>query len=442
MGGGVLTGLVADHYTALALLGAFASVGWFVVHRSPILGLGLFLTTVAFVPYWLGPTILSAYFPPACAVGIFVLMAWQPAGGSSLTLADAGVLVLFALCLAPLAVGAGSRATAFVVLAHWVVGYGVGRLAPTLIGVDRLYRMIAVLFTLVAVGLLAEFLLHWNPFVEISRNNVLYQGWGTLQERGGVTRAEGAFGHSIAAGACLALALPLTIASSFRVAVRAAMAAVMLAATVVTFSRIGILTALLGLVLSVCLLPGLPRRLRAGTLITFSLVALASYSRIATVFADAGTEASNSAGYRLDLTALLPVLSPLGLSPSANRDGAGGLRFGSFRSIDSALLLVGLTYGVIAMVTALLLLSAAWFTVLRGVAAPATIALAAQVPAILTVALITQYAIFLWFVVGLAAAGQSLRAEPTRADEYGGATSGTGSVSPAVVTPVSAGRSI
>ncbi len=428
-----MTGAGADQAASFALLAAVAAMAFLVVSRRPTVGLALFLIVVAFVPYWLGPTALTIYVPPACAVGAFALAAWQGRSPSPITLADAGVLALFAACLVPFAVGAGSRATIFVVLLHWAVGYGVGRFAPSRVGLDRLHRIVAIVFTVVAIGLLVEFAAHGNPFVEISRPGALYRGWGTLQERGGITRAEGAFGHSIAAGACLAMALPLTIAAGFRTSVRAVMCTLMLAGTVVTFSRIGIICAMLGVVLSVCLLPGIPRNIRVGTLATFVVVALASFSRIASVFDDAGTEASGSAGYRLDLTALLPYLSPLGLSTSAHRDAAGTLRFGTFRSIDSALLLAGLTYGLIALVVAVLLLGAVWVTVLRREAAPATIALAAQLPALLTVALITQYAVFLWFIAGLAAASQSL----TRAAQH----EPPGALTAPPLSAASAGRS-
>ena len=44
----------------------------------------------------------------------------------------------------------------------------------------------------------------------------------------------------------------------------------------------------------------------------------------------------------------------------------------------------------------------------------------AQAPALVTVALITQYAVFFWFVLGLAVGAEQLRSHRRRADVHPG----------------------
>ena len=58
------------------------------------------------------------------------------------------------------------------------------------------------------------------------------------------------------------------------------------------------------------------------------------------------------------------------------------------------------------MYFAVVLLVIAAGAVILGRASAATLAVAAQIPSLVTVALITQYSVFLWFVVGVAVATQ------------------------------------
>ena len=74
-----------------------------------------------------------------------------------------------------------------------------------------------MIFTIVAVLAILEFVTGTNLFITYLPNTTsLFDIWGTLQPRGGVIRAEGAFGHSIALGASLGIAVSLTLGSSFR----------------------------------------------------------------------------------------------------------------------------------------------------------------------------------------------------------------------------------
>jgi hypothetical protein len=239
--------------------------------------------------------------------------------------------------------------------------------------------------------------------------------WSAIQLRGGVARAEGAFGHSIALGAALAVSMPLVLVAPLRLWVRLAAVVLMLAAVVVTFSRIALVTSCLGLLLSVVAGSELPRRLRALLVVAGAGVGAVAFPLVTQVFSAAGSEATNSAAYRLDLLSLVRYIDVLGSSSAFARAPDGSVSFGAFGSIDSALILQGLWYGWVSLAVALVLLAVAAAAVATRKATAPTIAIAAQIPALATVALITQYASMFWFVVGLAVCTQAARSRSTAA---------------------------
>ncbi len=372
----------------------------------------VWIVVLAFVPIWIGLNIGfngNYYVPPATAAGLLVIAALIPVGGYRPSLVDGLAVLLVVVGICSLFTGSASIAmgSLFSVFTYFIVAYVVGRLAPLRVGVQWVHGAVAVVFTVVAALAIIEGLTHWNPFVTIHTGNALDTIWGTIQERGGVPRAEGAFGHSIALGASLALAIPLTLAAPFRLWLRGCMVLGMLLATVYTFSRIGMICALLGLVLSILFMrDAISRRARITLVVAILAVSAVVFPLVTAVFDDAGTEASNSAGYRGDLLSLVVTMNPIGVAASAQKDSSGSLYFGNFRSIDSQFILTGLTNGWIVLIAILVALLVATALVLTRHASPATIALVAQIPAFATVALITQYSIFVWFVAGLAATSQ------------------------------------
>lgn len=391
----------------IALLGfAVMLAGGVIIRQHPRLGMVLWLLTVAFVPVWMGVTI-KLYFMPATLVGIVVVVFATRKGISRFGLADLLVAAFMISCLAPVITGGATRTTIFVVLANWLLSFVLGRLIAASVGLGWLYGAIAVVFTLVAIGLLIEFLSGWNPFVTLMRRaNNLYTIWGTIQQRGDVARAEGAFGHSIAAGSAVAMAIPIALGSRFRPWLRIAMVLIMGAGVVVTLSRVSMLAAGLGIALGTFMLRDLTRKLRITLLITFGLLAAGLSRFVMEVLRKAGDEAAQSASYRGWLLELLSGLSLLGFSPLATRATDGRLFFGNFKSIDSQLLYTGLQYGWIPVLLGILGLLGVLFVVFRRRTTVATMAVAAQIPALATVALITQYADFFWFIAGVATFSQ------------------------------------
>ncbi|MFY0407468.1 hypothetical protein [Solicola sp. PLA-1-18] len=399
---GLLSGPSVDRLVLLLAVLAVGLVSWLFLRRRPGVLVVLWCVVAGFVPFWFGVT-ARVYIQPLTVVGALIIACAIGRTRTSLGWPDLAVGMLFVSCVAPVLIGAGTASSVFTIVTQWGLGYTVGRILPLMAGLDRVHLVAGAVAAAVGVGAVVEFVLGWNPFVELPVANELYAKWGNLQERGGIIRAEWAYGHSIALGACLALAVPLLLAARIRSSTRALLLVPIVAGAVVSFSRIGIVCTVAGIVLSVLFLPNdLTRRLRAVVAGVLVLGAVVATPIITSTFASAGSEATNSAAYRGNLSSLIPSVSIFGFSDAAQRTGSGELYFGRFQSIDSALILLGLTYGWVALVIAVGLLAAAGWSVVTRHATPATVAVVAHVPALVTVALITQYAIFFWFVVGVA----------------------------------------
>ena len=371
---------------------------------------------LCFVPVWAGVQV-KAYFEPQTLWGVVVLAVVLSAGGGlggRVTAIDGLVASYFVVSMVPVVTGGATVATVFTIAVQWLAAFLVGRLICHHVGYPWLLRCIAVAFSVVAVLAVIEYMTGQNFFLEIPGAAAQLAEWGTLQGRGNVLRSEGAFGHSIALGAALAMAIPLTLAADLRPVLRVAMVSAMLAGVAVTFSRIGLITAALGILLSlVALREEMPARLRVALAGTATVAGALLLPVVRQAFAAAGDEAANSAAYRGDLLSLAAEMRVLGLSGSFSRSPSGRVTFGEFRSIDSALILQGLTYGWLSLVLAIVLLVVATIAVLSGRASGPAIAVVAQIPALATVALITQYSAMIWFVAGLAVyAATRTRPEP------------------------------
>ncbi len=407
-----ISGPLADR-SLLVLLGiAGVAVTFVVLRRSAKWAVGIWLAVICFVPVWIGVNLGASgnlYVPIASGVALIVIVTLVPGGRLRFTLADGLVLMLVVVSAVATAVTNSSVALSFLLslTIYFVVGYVLGRLAPHRIELSWIYGAIGVTFTVVAVLAIVEALGGVNPFVSLHAANSQFTLWGALQHRGGALRVEGAFGHSIALGCSLAIAIPLTLASRLPSWVRTLMVLLMLVATTLTFSRVGILGAILGLALSILFLrEGLTRRMRVVLATGGAAAMFVLFPIIGAVLTAAGSEASGSAAYRGDLLALVGQMKPIGVANSARKAADGQVYFGNFRSIDSQLILTGLSGGVIVLAAIVVALLAAIVLVLAGKGSAATIAIVAQIPAFATVALITQYSIFVWFIIGLAVTSQ------------------------------------
>jgi hypothetical protein len=428
-----MTGISVDHLMVQVLGIVAAALLLIVLRHSAKASVVLWLVTLCLVPIWIGVGVGfngNLFLPAVSAIGLVVIAALLPAPGFHPVAMDAFLLIFLAIGVAGLFGPNSSIAfgTLITMVSYFTIGYIVGRLTGLRVPAGWLSGAIAIAFTVVGLFAVAEFVTHFNPFVLIHASNGLYSAWGTIQVRGGVPRAEAAFGHSIALGSSLALAVPFAIAAPFSLWLRIGMVAVMLAGCVVSFSRTAMLCAAIALVLSVFFSRDISTKARAITLSLLIAACIAATPLVLSVFDSAGTEATGSADYRGNLLSLLGSMNPIGVADSAQKDSAGTLHFAHFVSIDSQLVLTGLTNGILAMLLACVALVAAIWTVLRGRAVPATIAIVAQIPALATVALITQYSIFLFAVAGIAASGQWLAkaARMRAAEESTSVTAPTG----------------
>lgn len=400
-----------DADLVVMLLVGVALAGWFlvVVRRSPRTALVLWFVTMILVPIWVSVTV-GVSLPILAFVGIGLSIGLLSLAGNQTRLGVLDLLVagIFVISLGPFLIGRLSLASASGVISVWMASFLVGRLLVSRIGVQWIQTCVAVVFTIVAVLALIEFVTGWHGLAQWGPTNAAKITWAPIQGRGGLERSEGAFGHSIALGCSLAMAMVLTLGARFSVSVRISMVITMLAGTAVTVSRVGLVCAVLGLALALVFSRSTSvRELRRplGWIIVVGGAVLTVLALM--VYSEAEDELEGSAGYRGDLVSLLPYIDLFGVSPSMTRTADGTMYFGRFRSIDSQLVLLGLSYGWLALAAVVLVLLVAVVAVLARRANLATIAVVAQLPALSTVALITQYAYLFWFVAGVAVAAAS-----------------------------------
>ncbi|GAB79036.1 hypothetical protein SAMN05421595_2896 [Austwickia chelonae] len=438
-----------DRIAMLALAGSLLAVFSGFMWRRPKLLAVTWILAVTFVPVWAGITV-GIGFQPAAYVGLFVLaLLFTDREGRRLPLRwyDLAVVVFFALCVVASQVGASTLEAATVPVVKWGVGYAVGRVLYARVGGDFLGRCLTVAFGVAAAMGIVESLSGTNIFFDfpMGKGNSAYRAWAVLQERAGYWRAEAAFGHSIAFGCSIAMALPLMVVSSFRPWVKILSGAVMAGALVLSFSRLSLIVAGVGLALTV-LSPasGLSRRIRGWVLSGMALFAVVAMPFILATVDEAGSEAEESALYRGRLWDLADTVELFGLASSAHISPSGTLYFGQFRSIDNAVLLGAMTYGwlPIALASAILLVGAV--ALLRGRYSAPLAGVLAQTPGLFSVAFITQYEVFYWALVGMAcaAAAESHEEHSSAGQDPESVSASTGKADPDVPAGSQAGGDI
>lgn len=379
-----------------------ALVGVFLFRASPRATFAVWLIVLFFLPVWVGA---SAGFFWAAVTLVTLLAIAASLHDVRLTAAD-GLMAAFALlCLVLFALRSASLSATVIALLEWTVPYIWGRLVLARVPAAFLIRAIAAVATAAALLALLEFATGTNVFVGIPGPGP-WTEWSQLQPRASFLRAEGAFGHSIALGAALAMSAAFVIASGWRTPIILLSLAAIVGGIVVTFSRIGLGTAALTIGLSMLLLPGLSRALRGAIAVGAALAAAMILPFLGDVFLEAGDEAGGSADYRGGLLSLLGEVQILGTAGDWTGRTAGGVYLGAYaRSVDNTLLVVALRFGWIpALLVLAMFVLVAIALIARQRADPASIAVAAQIPALFAVALITQFGMLLWFLVGVAVA--------------------------------------
>jgi hypothetical protein len=387
------------------LIGPFLAFA--VLTRRPKLGFFVWLVSVAAVPCWIGAGV--GFFMPASLIGslaaltcLFVGAKWVP---SAVDLCVAVLLIASAFGVYFGSSTGTSSVSAFVsMLTLWVPSYLVGRLVCEKAGMSFVKASTGVAFGVVGLIAIVEKLTSWHPFVGQLGMNSLAEIWAPIQVRGGEERSEWAFGHSIALGGSLAFAIPFLLASSLKTRTKLVLLTLILGGVATTLSRGAMLAAGLTLVFSLLTAQNLKKGHRILLLAFASCLGALTVISFAAVSEDAGSEVTDSSGYRVSLfTRLITTLQPIGRSTSYMSGADNQVQYGNFTSIDNAFMALGLGFGWVAMVVAALPFVAMGVRFLRRRASFAEVAMLGQLPVITTVAMITQYQVVVWMVAGLAA---------------------------------------
>ena len=375
--------------------------------KRPKLGFLAWLLSVCAVPCWIGAAV--GIFLPASLIGSVIALTCLFAGARWIPgKADLCVLVLLVASAFAVYFGSSSgasSATAFVsMFTLWLPGYLVGRFVCEKAGISFVKTSVAVTFGAVGLLAIAEQTLSWHPFASQAGVNSLADIWAPIQIRGGEERSEWAFGHSIALGGSLALAIPFLVNSSLRTKTKLVLLALILGGVATTLSRGAMLAAGLTLVLSLLATGNVKKGQKAVLLLSAGVLGAFTLVDFLAVSEDAGSEVTDSSGYRVSLfTRLVSTLQPIGRS-SAYQGGANGqVQYDNFTSIDNSFMALGLGFGWIAMLVVAIPFMVMGVRFLRRRASFAEVALLGQLPVITTVAMITQYQVVVWMVAGLAA---------------------------------------
>lgn len=405
---------------SIALLLIAVNVGlalWIIFRRDARWAMALWAVVLFFTPVYITFSVQGVALTILDAVTILALASGVQARGLRWSIVDTLMVAAFVAIVAGLAFGAVSGHVTYTVLS-WLLPYAWGRVVVVRVGFDWVARCLSAAAVIAAALAIVEFAVGTNIFVSLP--GVQGAMWTNLQYRGGLLRAEGAFGHSISLGSSLAISTAFLLAVRWRTAWKTAALVVVISGTVMTFSRIGMIGIVLVIVFSVLFLGRVIRRSqRILMALLVGVALLVALPFITVVFDDAGDEAAGSAEYRADLYPLLFKMAQIGMSPSREVAADGTDRFAGFRSIDSALILTGLRHGALPLAIFLVMLAVCAWVVLSGRGNAAAVAVLCQVPALATVALITQYAQFVWFAAGVAVASYSVDRDRGRS---GGAT--------------------
>ncbi|WP_028047339.1 hypothetical protein [Cellulomonas sp. URHE0023] len=400
----------------LAALGLTLAVA---VRARPQWGLLAFVVMLCFVPPWLGVT-LKVFLTPLTLVAIVMVVALWRGERIPLRVYDGVMALVLGLIAVCFIVGYVDLVQTYGAIIGWGIPYLAGRVAGARIDARFVATCIALFFGVVSVLAIVEFVTANNLFSQLHSSNPAYARWSGIRIRGGVPRVEGAFGNSIALGGALAMSVPFAWTSRLHAGLKALILVLIGTASVLTFSRIGMGCTAFAVVLCMTVLRGeVSKSFRAWTAVAAVIGVGIAISFASGIFSSAGQEAEGSAEYRSDLTSLIPAMSWIGQSASTSRDSAGTTSYGDFESIDSAMILVGLNYGILPLVVLLVSAVVSIVALLRGYRSASLVSVVALIPGLTSVAFITQFTTFFWFVVGMAVA-QTARTGPSaevRAEE-------------------------
>ncbi|GAB3603833.1 hypothetical protein [Microbacterium aureliae] len=387
----------------MMILGIIAVCGGLLIlvfRASPSLAATVWLLTLVLLPPWIYLQVLGYRVVPLAVISVAIILAWSGKSMARFTSVDLAVILLLAAVAAGVAWGGTPGYLASQAVLEWGAAYWAGRHLMTMPSFSRnLIRVAALLGGLAMLQLLLSFNIAemWPYTYAVGAEN-----WMGLQVRGGLTRAEVTLGHSIALGGVLCLALPFAL-MGMRGHQRLAVSGLIIGGAIATLSRASWLSVAVALVLVVTLNPRLRPAQRVVTAGVSLIGLVIAAGPLGDLLSEGGAEVANSAAYRGNLLELLPDLNVVGLASGAVAvDGGPTYAWRNFYSIDNGLLFVGLYCGALAAILYLLVYLLIGRGVLVASATPASLAIVAHIPFLLTVAPITQYQSVYWAVVGAA----------------------------------------
>lgn len=378
----------------------FAALCW----RFPRQAFFLALLWLVCVPYWL--SLDANGVVPFAALPVMILGAVRVATAPFvLRWPDVLALTLMGGVTAVGLLGLSDRGSGLVAAAVWLPSYVSARSISCQFGVESVVRPLALIGVGLGMASVVELALNWHPYVGV-RTGPGWEVWTPLQLRGGVVRSEWAEGHSIALGTILAGSAAAVLTRPWPSWVRAACFAIVAAGVACTFSR----GALAGLVIASGAWVLTDRRLRLGPRVAGAgflvLSGVVAWTILSTVFREASGEAAQSSNYRK-----LLLVTQVRNMEFVGRADLSSLRVavGGFASVDNSVLWFGLAFGIVFAFIFILVVTARLSEIFRGVhVAPNALVLLGIVPNLLTVAPINQLQVFIFVVLGSAAAERRL----------------------------------
>ncbi|MGY1914975.1 hypothetical protein [Blastococcus sp. SYSU DS0973] len=372
------------------------------ISTRPRIAIALWLAVTCLVPFWLG-TAPVFYLPPSTIIAVCLALGIVGARRRQIHAADWAVGIFLLLAGLVVVAGGGSQGSLAAMIFQWGFAYLVARTIAAAAGVQWTADWFAWLMVAVAALGIVEYLWQWHPFMDLVGQSSSVNGLAAIQSRGGMERSESTFGHAIAFGAALAAAIPFVMVMQRGRKWRFLALMVIFGGLLAAASRGPFLGAAFTIVLAVyALKKQITRGQRTAFILLFAVGVLTALPLVQSIQASAGLDLERSTDYRLSVfSQVAGDLTLFGLADYV-RITEIGFFYRGFASVDNAFLASGLLYGAVVMA---FMVAAVVIVVWRSLgrrATPPELALAGQLPLFLTVALISQYGIVIWFLLGLA----------------------------------------
>ena len=393
---GVICALVSSSvYTDTVMVVLTAACGlllYVAMWGRPRFSFVVWLLSMATVPIWINVE-LTVTVPLHCIVALMAITANISRVELAITKYDMYFAAFLAVALAAVLLGGPSVTPWTLILVRWGIPYFAVRVLVSATGTR--FAVNAIAAVLGSVGWLAvlELMLAWHPFVGWDLGGLEYETWHVIQVRHGGDRSEWAFGHSLALGGALAISIPFVARSSFSVLLRIVLLAGAGGGILATGSRGALVAA--AFTAAICVLY-LAKR---------TIVRVAAFALVlpAVMFV---------------APRVLPILETWARGTSDEEQGSfahRGLLYSSYLpriewfgtsaenlSIDSQVMYIGLGFGWVVLVLAVIPVAISSIRLVSGRASTAEIAIVGQIPLFATVALITQYESIVFLVAGIA----------------------------------------